>query len=124
LERDLLTSRVIGAAIEVHRMLGPGLLESTYRVCLTEELRLRGLSTRSETTVPLVYKGLRIEHAFRLDLLVEERLIVETKAVAALLPVHSAQVLTYLRCTGMNLGLLLNFNTMMMKDGIVRLVLG
>ena len=124
MERDLLTSRVIGAAIEVHRMLGPGLLESTYRLCLTEELRLRGLSTRSETTIPLVYKGLRIEHAFRLDLLVEERLIVETKAVAALLPVHSAQVLTYLRCTGLSVGLLLNFHAIRMKDGIVRLVLG
>jgi len=124
LERDPLTSRVIGAAIEVHRQLGPGPLESTYRLCLAEELRLRGLSTRGETTVPLLYKSLRIEHAFRLDLLVEERLIVETKAVAALLPIHSAQVLTYLRCTGLRVGLLLNFHAIRMKDGIVRLVLG
>ena len=111
---------VIGAAIEVHRRLGPGLLESVYRCCLVHELRLLGHSIAVEREVPVHYRGRRLECGFRIDLVVDERLIVEVKAVRALEPVHSAQVLTYMRLTGLRHGLLVNFNVQMLKDGIKR----
>jgi GxxExxY protein len=111
---------VIGAAIEVHRRMGPGLLESIYRSCLVLELQLRGHAVATEREVPVHYRGRRLECGFRIDLVVDEKLIVEVKAVRALEPVHSAQVLTYMRLTGLRHGLLINFNVQLLKDGIKR----
>src|SRR4051794_11708155 len=108
--RDPLTYEVIGAAIEVHRCLGPGLLESAYEECLCHELRLKGVEFLKQQPLPLVYKGLKLEHGFRVDIWIPNRLIVEVKAVEAVAPVHEAQLLTYLKLTGVHTGLLLNFN--------------
>ncbi|MCS6860995.1 MAG: GxxExxY protein [Abditibacteriales bacterium] len=118
-----LTSQIIAAAIEVHSQLGPGLLESTYEECLCHELSLRGLSFKRQQPVSVVYKGIRLECGYRYDILVEDRVIIEVKSVDALAPVHEAQLLTYLRLGGWQVGLLLNFNVVRMKDGIVRRVL-
>ncbi len=118
-----LTERILGAAIEVHRYLGPGLLESSYRRCLLHELMLREVPATPEVPVSLDYKGLNVAGAYRLDLLVDDRVIVELKAVDRLHPVHKAQLLTYLRLTGKRVGLLLNFNECRLRDGIVRVVL-
>jgi len=107
----------------VHRQLGPGLLESAYRECMCYELRLRGLSTVRERIVPLVYKGELVEAGYRADLIVEERILVELKCVERLAPVHTAQVVTYLRLTGLHVGLLMNFNVPFLRDGIVRVIL-
>ena len=120
--RDPLTAQVLGAAIEVHRVLGPGLLESTYEACLAYELAARDLDCRRQVLLPLRYKDLALEHAYRVDLLVEEKVIVEVKTVDSLMPVHRAQVLTYLRIGGWRVGLLLNFHVPVLKDGVVRLV--
>ncbi|MCX9157111.1 GxxExxY protein [Niveibacterium sp. 24ML] len=117
-----LSERVIGAAIEVHRHLGPGLLESVYADCLCEELRLAGLLAEREVALPLEYKGVRLARTLRLDLLVENQLIIETKAVSTLEPVHTAQLLTYLRLANQPLGLLLNFNVPALRQGIKRVV--
>jgi GxxExxY protein len=119
-----LSNRVIGAAIEVHRILGPGLLESAFRAALKHELGLRGLRVESECGVAVAYKELEVPAAFRLDLLVEGKLIVELKAVEALRSAHKAQLLTYLRFCKVRLGLLFNFNEAMLKRGIVRVVNG
>src|SRR5256885_1770452 len=113
---------VVDAALKVHSSLGPGLLESAYKACLAQELALRGLSVRMEVPVPVVYEGLKLEAGFRIDLLVEECLVVEIKAIDAIHPVHLAQVLTYLQLSGHRLGFLLNFNVTLMKEGIRRLV--
>jgi GxxExxY protein len=121
---DHLSNEIIGAAIEVHRALGPGLLESVYEECLARELTLRGLHIRRQVAVPLEYKGGRLECTYRLDLVVEDLVVVEIKAVDRLEPVHEAQVLTYLRLTGRWLGLPINFNTPLLKNGIRRLVNG
>ena len=118
-----LTHETIGAAIEVHRELGPGLFESSYRECLCQELRLRGVSFRKECTVPLQYKGIRLEYGYRVDVLVEDLVVVELKAVELLMPIHEAQLLTYLRIGGWKAGLLINFNVPVLKDGIRRRVL-
>lgn len=118
---DGLTEQIIGAAIEVHRLLGPGLLESVYLRCLLHELALRGLKVRAELEVPVNYKGIQLETGFRLDLIVEETVVVELKAVESLMPVHQAQVITYLKLTGNAVGLLINFNVPLLKDGIRRL---
>lgn len=118
-----LTHETIGAAIEVHRHLGPGLFESSYRECLCEELRLRGVSFRKECLVPLQYKGIRLEFGYRVDLLIEELIVVELKATERLMPVHEAQLLTYLRIGGWKAGLLINFNVPVLKDGIRRRLL-
>jgi GxxExxY protein len=118
-----LTHETIGAAIEVHRELGPGLLESSYRECLCHELLLRGVDFRKERMVPLQYKGIRLECGYRVDLLVGDLVVVELKAIEALLPVHEAQLLTYLRLGGWKAGLLINFNVPVLKDGIRRRVL-
>jgi len=120
---EQLTSAVIGAAIEVHRELGPGLLESVYQVCLAEELRLRGIEFCPEYRLPVVYKGQPLEDFLIIDLYFPGKLVVELKAVEKLLPVHEAQLLTYLRLTEVKLGLLLNFNSPTLKDGIKRMVL-
>lgn len=119
-----LTHEVIGAAIEIHRELGPGLLESAYRRCLGHELFLRGIPFEKEYPLPLEYKGIRLEAGYRPDLLVDGRVIVEVKSVQALAPIHDAQLLTYLRLGGWRLGLLINFNVIVLKDGIHRRILG
>jgi GxxExxY protein len=116
------TGAVIGAAIEVHRALGPGLLESTYRTCLRHELEQRGLRVATEVAVPVTYKDVHLECGYRIDLLVEGAVVVELKSVEGLLPVHEAQLITYLRLSGLRVGLLINFNVPVLKDGIVRRV--
>ena len=118
-----LTHETIGAAIEVHRHLGPGLFESSYRECLGEELRLRGVSFRKECIVPLQYKGVRLECGYRVDLLIEDLVVVELKATEQLMPIHEAQLLTYLRIGGWKAGLLINFNVPVLKVGIRRRLL-
>lgn len=117
-----LSKEVIGAAIEVHRDLGPGLLESSYEASLQHELNLRGISSVRQLLLPIRYKGLEIPDAYRIDLLVDESLVVELKTVQTLLPIHSAQVLTYLKMSGNHLGLLINFHTIRLADEIKRLV--
>jgi GxxExxY protein len=116
-----ITNIIISAAIEVHRKLGPGLLESTYAHCLMYELELRGLSVKCQVPLPLVYKGVRLDVGYRLDLLVNDTVVIEIKSVEALTDVHKAQVLTYLKLSGCEIGLLINFNTVLLKDGIKRL---
>jgi len=115
---------VIGAAIKVHSAVGPGLLESAYESCLAYELDKRGVRTRKQVIVPLRYEGLTVDNGYRIDLLVEDRVVVELKAVAAILPVHRGQLLSYLRLGGFKLGYLLNFHVPQMRDGIVRMVNG
>lgn len=119
-----LTQTVIGAAMEVHRALGPGLLESAYQECLCRELTVRGVAYERERPLPLEYKGIRLECGYRLDLLVASAVVVEVKSVEALAPVHEAQLLTYLRLGGWKVGLLINFNVAVLKQGIRRKVLG
>ena len=122
-EKDPLTHAVIGAAIEVHRELGPGLLESVYEECLCTEMTLRGLDFGRQVRLPVVYKGRVIDLDFRLDIYFPGRLVIELKAVDALCPVHEAQLLTYLRLSKTHVGLLINFNVPVLKDGIKRMVL-
>ena len=117
------TGNIIGAAIEVHRALGPGLLEGLYEECLHHELRLRALACDRQVPLDLAYKGLRIGSAYRMDLVVGNAVVVEVKAVEKLLPVHHAQLHTYLRLSGCRLGLILNFNVPVLPDGIVRVAL-
>jgi len=121
-EREL-TEAIIGAAIEVHRALGPGLLESAYEQCLMHELEHCGLRVRNQVPLPLVYKGLQLECGYRIDLVVEETVVIELKAVEALLPIHEAQLITYLKLSRMSVGLLINFCVPVLKNGIVRRVL-
>jgi GxxExxY protein len=121
---DLLSNEVIGAAIELHRCLGPGLLESAYEACLCHELRLRGLPFERQVPLPVVYKGLEIDAAYRLDVKVEGLVVLELKAVEKLEPIHQAQLTTYLRLADLWLGLLLNFNVVVLKNGIKRIVNG
>ena len=118
---EQLTHKIIGAAVEVHSTLGPGLLESVYQECLTLELRRSQLNVERERHVPLKYKGELIESQLKLDLLVEGRVIVEVKAVESLHPIHQAQVVTYLKLTGCPAGLLMNFNSIVLKSGLKRL---
>jgi GxxExxY protein len=118
-----LTGDIIGAAIEVHKALGPGLLESAYEECLCRELELRGISFKRQQTLPVLYKGLRLDCGYRVDLVVEESVIVELKACDELLAVHQAQLLTYLKLTGLKVGLLINFNVPVLKNGIRRLAM-
>lgn len=117
------TETIIGAAIEVHRSLGPGLLESAYSECLCRELSLRGVPFEREKALPLEYKGIKLESGCRLDLLVANSVVVEVKAVETLAPVHEAQLLTYLRLGGWRIGLLINFNVVLLKHGIHRKIL-
>lgn len=123
MEINELTHQVIGAAIEVHREFGAGLLESSYQICMRQELTLRGIPFEYERPLPLIYKGVRLECGYRLDLLVANLLIVEVKSVEALLPIHTAQLLTYLRLTGCKVGLLINFNVPVLIQGVKRVVL-
>ncbi len=122
-ETDPLSEIVIGAAIEVHRALGPGLLESAYEECLCRELTLRGVGFQRQVHLPVDYKGLKLDCGYRMDLMVEGELIVEVKSIERLARIHEAQLLTYLKLSGRRRGLLLNFNSALMKLGIKRLVL-
>ena len=117
-----ITEQIIGAAIEVHRELGPGLLESTYEACLLFELTGRGLRVERQKALPVVYRDVPIDCGYRIDLLVEHLVILELKAVAQLEPIHEAQLLTYLKLSGCHVGLLINFNVEQLKNGIRRLV--
>jgi GxxExxY protein len=119
---DIITGQIIGAAIEVHRTLGPGLLESTYRRCLRFELAATNLSFVAERAVPILYKGLELDAHYRIDLLVEELVVVEIKSIEGLLPVHDAQALTYMRLTRSPAGLLINFNVARLVDGVRRFI--
>jgi len=121
-QRDPLSDKVIGLAIEVHRGLGPGLLESIYEECLSLELKEHGLSHARQVPLPIVYKTIRLDCGYRMDFVVEERLVLELKAVERLLAVHKAQLLTYLKLSGHKTGLLLNFNEVVLEDGLVRMV--
>ena len=116
------THEIIGCAIEVHRELGPGLLESAYEMALYHELMLAGRQCNRQVPMPLVYKGERLECGYRADLIVEESVIVEIKAVERLLSIHEAQLISYLRLSGMHTGLLINFNVLQLRDGLKRLV--
>jgi len=118
-----LTSIIIGCAIEVHKQLGPGLLESAYKECLAYELIQLGLKVEREKPMPIVYKDIKLDHGYRIDLLVENRIVVEIKTVESFTDVHTAQVLTYLKLGNYKLGLLLNFQVSVLKNGIKRLVL-
>ncbi len=120
---DPLTGAVIGAAIEVHRHLGPGLLESVYRRCLCHELALRGIPFRAHVKLPIHYKGLKLGDDLEIDIIVDDRLVLELKSVEKIIGVHEAQLLTYLRLSEIKLGLLLYFNVRFLKDGIMRRIL-
>jgi GxxExxY protein len=117
-----LTHEIIGAAIEVHRSLGPGLLESAYEECLIQELIHRELRFERQKPIPLVYKDARLDCGFRIDVLVESRIVVELKSIAAVAPIHEAIILTYLRLSRCRLGLLINFNVQTLKDGVRRFI--
>ena len=117
-----LSNKIIGAAIEVHKMLGPGLLESIYEECLGHELELRGLAFEKQKPLNVTYKGKSLQCAYRLDFVVEKQIIIELKSCENIEPIHKAQLLTYLRLSDLRLGLLLNFNVSLMRDGIIRIV--
>jgi GxxExxY protein len=119
---DAAAKAVIDAGLKVHRALGPGLLESAYELCLAHELTLRGISVSRQVPLPVQYEGLRLEAGYRLDLIVADAVIVEVKAVEALSRLHEAQLITYLKLSGLRLGLLMNFNVALFKDGVRRLV--
>ena len=116
-----ITQEIIGACIEIHREIGPGLLESAYEECLCYELSQRGLNFERQKPLPVRYKAVQLDCGYRIDLVIEDAVIVELKTVESLLPVHEAQLLTYLKLTGIELGLLINFNVRMLKDGVRRM---
>jgi GxxExxY protein len=118
-----ITENIIGSAIEVHRHLGPGLLESAYQIALAREMAMRGIFYEQEKSIPLEYKGVKLDCCYRLDFVVENCVIVEIKSIESLLPIHDAQLLTYLRLTGCKIGLLINFNVRVLKYGLKRLAL-
>jgi len=120
MDRDPLTSRIIGCAIEVHRVLGPGLLESAYQQCLAHELCLADIAFVMERPLPVCYKDVRLDCGYRIDLLVEDEVVVELKSVAELAPIHQAQILTYMKLADISTGLLINFNVTKLKNGIKR----
>lgn len=119
---NVLSNRVIGSAIEVHKALGPGLLESAYEECLCHELSTQNIACKRQVTIPLEYKGVKLNCGYRLDVLVNDKLIVEVKSCASVDPIHEAQLITYLKLTHLNLGLIINFNVSILKDGIRRIV--
>ena len=122
-QRNALTERIIGAAIEVHRALGPGLLESAYEECLCHELSLVGLKVRRQVPLPVIYKSINLDCGYRIDMIVEESIVIELKTVERLMPIHQAQLLTYLKPGHYKTGLILNFSSAVLKDGIKRIVL-
>lgn len=117
-----ISKTIIGASIEVHKKLGPGLLESAYQKCLLHELTQEGLLVREEVPRPIIYKKIHLNHGYRLDLLIEEKVVVEIKTVESFTDVHVAQLLTYLKLGNYKLGLLINFNVSMLKDGVKRII--
>ena len=121
-ENDILTGRIIGAAIQVHRRLGPGLLESAYEACLCYELGLEDIKVERQKALPIIYRDVKLDSGYRLDLVVENEVIVEVKAVSKLMPIHEAQLLSYLKHNGGGRGLLINFNVKLLKNGIRRLI--
>jgi GxxExxY protein len=121
MKNEKVTGQIIGASLRVHSILGPGLLESAYRLCLAHELTQRGVLVQSEIPVPIVYDGLVIDVSYRIDLLVEQCVVVELKTVRELMPVHHAQLLSYLRLTRLSTGLLINFHVARLRDGIKRI---
>jgi GxxExxY protein len=118
-----ITGRVVDCAVKVHKELGPGLLESAYEECLYQELNECGVSSIKQVPMPLIYKGRRLDLGYRLDLLVEDKVVIEVKSVECLLPVHTAQLMTYLKLSGCRVGLLINFNVVFLKEGIRRIIL-
>jgi GxxExxY protein len=124
METNLLTGKIINCAIEVHKALGPGLLESAYKECLYYELNEAGLNVEKEKALPLVYKNVKLDCGYRIDLLVENQIVLELKSVEALNDIHMAQILTYLKLQDLRFGLLINFNVARLKDGIKRVVQG
>ena len=122
-ENDLLTEQIIGFAIDVHRHLGPGLLESAYEECLCYELKESGLAFRRQVALPVVYKAIRLDCGYRMDVVVENQVILELKTVERLMPIHQAQLLTYMKLSGIPTGLLLNFSAAVLREGIRRLML-
>jgi GxxExxY protein len=121
---DEITHAIIAAAMKVHTVLGPGLLESAYKACLAHELRIRGFEVATEVALPVVYEGKKLEVGYRIDLVVEHRVVVEVKSLEALHPIHHAQLLSYMRLSGIGVGLLINFNVLHLRDGIKRMVDG
>ncbi|MCZ2223416.1 MAG: GxxExxY protein [Chitinophagales bacterium] len=119
-----ISSKIIGAAIEVHKQLGPGLLESSYEVCLAYELAKLNLNVSTQVALPVVYKEIKLEAGYRVDILVENKIIIEVKSVEAIADIHIAQLLTYLKLKNLRLGLLINFNTLKLSDGIKRVLNG
>jgi len=123
LHHEDLTEKLIAAAIEVHRQLGPGLLESAYEECYCHELKLRDVSLERQKSLPLEYKGIKLDCGYRMDVVADKKAVVEIKCVEKILPIHEAQLLTYLKLSGLKVGLVLNFHSPFMKEGIKRLVL-
>jgi GxxExxY protein len=123
MEINLITEKIIGCAIEVHKYLGPGLLESAYEECLYYELKNTGLEVKKQLALPVVYKDIKLDVGYRIDLLVERDVIVEIKSVDAIAEIHKAQLMTYMKLAGINVGLLLNFNVTRLKEGILRWVI-
>jgi len=120
---DRLSNRVIGCALEVHRYLGPGLLESTYEQCLAHELNMQGIPFKTQCALPVEYKGCKLDCGYRIDLFVDDSIVIELKSVDKVLPIHLAQLLTYMKLSSVSVGLLMNFNVKYMKNGIKRMVL-
>ena len=123
MEFDRLSNQVIGCALEVHRNLGPGLLESAYEQCLAYEMKTAGMRFKLQHPLPVEYKGIKLDCGYRIDVFIEDRIIVELKSVDKILPIHQAQLLTYMKLAGISIGLLINFNVKYLKDGIKRMVL-
>jgi len=121
MERDFLTQQVIGCAIEVHKQLGPGLLETSYEACLMHELKSQNIYAKNQVCLPINYKGELIDTGYRLDILIPDRLIIELKAVDRLVPIHTAQIITYLKLSSIKTGLLINFNVKKLTDGLKRI---
>ncbi|MBZ5523295.1 MAG: GxxExxY protein [Acidobacteriia bacterium] len=122
METNQITGQIIASAMKIHSAIGPGVLESVYRTCLGYELERAGFKVQSELALPVLYQGLRLQSGYRVDLLIENRIVVELKCVDAVLPIHKAQLMTYLRLANMPLGLLLNFNVVHLRDGIKRIL--
>ena len=121
MELNEITERIIGCAIKVHSALGPGLIESAYEVCLAHEMNKQGLGVQTQVALPVVYDNVKLDAGYRLDLLVEKRIIIELKAVERLIPIHEAQLLSYLKLSNLKLGLLINFNVRLLRDGLRRI---
>jgi GxxExxY protein len=123
MEFDLLSKEIIGSAIEVHKLLGPGLLESTYEECLMYELLKKGMKVERQKPLPIIYKEIKLDYGYRLDLVVENKVIIELKSIDGFAPIHEAQILTYMKLSKIKVGLLINFNVTVLKNGLKRYIL-